>query len=190
MVGLLAMGFGAASIRGTSISVTLLTLGFICLLAGVVLPRIEGKFTAGPSGLSADIAAVHLLDRRYIVSGPELAVEQVDGVVAGELQVGVEAALAAKRVALGDVWDALDAAGFHPDGVGLGGAYFNLPGNRLLRITNRGFLDHGIASDELLALLASWGVRPTASGKYQVPPDGNPYYIERPTMSVRPPGNS
>src|SRR6266571_5650932 len=61
-VGLLAMGFGAAGVCGTAISVTLLPLGFICLVAGVVLPRIEGKFTAGPSGLSAEILAVHQLD--------------------------------------------------------------------------------------------------------------------------------
>ncbi len=173
---------------GTAISVTLLPLGFICLVAGVVLPRIEGKFTAGPSGLSAEILAVHRLDRAsYVVSGPALAVERSEGVVAGELESGAVAAPAIERVTLGDVWDALDAADLRPDGVGMGHAYFSLPDGRTLSIPNRGFLDHGIASEELLTLLASWGIRPTASGKYQAPPHANPEFVVRP--SVRPPGH-
>ena len=40
VVGLLAMGFGASDLAGTAISLTLLPVGFVCLVAGVVLPRI------------------------------------------------------------------------------------------------------------------------------------------------------
>jgi hypothetical protein len=35
----------------TAVSVTLLPIGLVCLLAGVVLPRIEGVFTTGPRGV-------------------------------------------------------------------------------------------------------------------------------------------
>ncbi len=168
-VGLLAMAFGAAGVCGTAISVTLLPLGFICLVAGVVLPRIEGKFTAGPSGLSAEMLAVHQLDRpRYVVSGPAVVADEHDA-VAGELKAAAGTAPAAERITLGDVWDALDAKGLRPDSVGMGSAYFYLPDRRRLQMPNRTFYDHGIASDELLAVLASLGIRLTASGKYKAP---------------------
>lgn len=49
---------------------TLLPIGLVCLLAGVVLPRIEGVFTAGPQGISAPLLAVHKLDT-YTVTGRE-----------------------------------------------------------------------------------------------------------------------
>jgi hypothetical protein len=165
------MGFGAAGAADTAVNVTLLTLGFICLVAGVVLPRIEGKFTAGPSGLSADMLAVHQIDRpTYVATGPVLADEQVRAQVEGDLAIGAETAPAGQQITLGDVWDALNAAGIGPQQSGAGHAYWRLPDGRTLQITNRGIYDHGIASDELLALLASWGVLPTASGKYPVPP--------------------
>jgi hypothetical protein len=76
-------------------------------------------------------------------------------------------------IAVGDVWDALDAAGIHPEGVGLGSAYFRVDDGHLLKFPNRGFFDHGMASTELLAIFAAWGVRPTASGRYPMPVDAN-----------------
>jgi hypothetical protein len=54
-VGHLAMGFGASGLCTTAISAILVPIGFVCLVAGVVLPRIEGKLTVGPSQISADI---------------------------------------------------------------------------------------------------------------------------------------
>ena len=159
------MGFGAAGVCGTAISVTLLPIGFVCLVAGVVLPRIEGKFTAGPSGLTAEILAVHELDQpRYVISGPALATETTD-TGAG---IGGAAEPDAQRITIGDVWDALDERGLRPDAVGLGHAYFRLRGNRHLDMPNREFMDWGTASDELLAVLRTWmsNRSPAASTRY------------------------
>ncbi len=174
-VGLLAMGFGAAGVCGTPISLTLLPLGFVSLVAGVVLPRIEGKFTAGPSGLSAEVIAVHRLDQaRYVLSGPALAADESLLSGTSEVEPATEPEQPQNRVTLGDVWDALDAAGLHPSQGALGTAYFSLSEGRDFGIPNRGFFDHGIASNELVALLASLGVHPAASGKYPMPPDATP----------------
>jgi hypothetical protein len=174
-VGLLAMAFGAAGVCGTPISLTLLPLGFVSLVAGVVLPRIEGKFTAGPSGLSAEVMALHRLDpARYVISGPALAADERLTSVRGETESATEPQEPGGRVTLGDVWDALGAAGIHPSQGALGTAYFRLQDGRHFGIPNRGFLDHGIASHELVALLASLGVHPTASGRYPMPPDATP----------------
>lgn len=97
---------------------TLLPIGFVSS-AGVALPRIEGKFTAGPSGMSADTIAVHQLDRpRYIVSGPALAIEQPEADLTGELEAADLRPQLAGLIRLGDVWEALDAAGLRPEAVG------------------------------------------------------------------------
>lgn len=77
------------------------------------------------------------------------------------------------RVTVGDIWEALDAAGIDPEGVGMGSAYFRLSDGRLLKFPNRGFFDYGIASDELLAVFAAWGASPSASGNYPMPPDAD-----------------
>jgi hypothetical protein len=82
--------------------------------------------------------------------------------------------LAKGRVTVGDVWDALESAGLRPHQGALGTAYFALSDDRHVGIPNRGFFDHGIASDEILALMASWGVRPTESGAYPMPPNATP----------------
>lgn len=167
-VGLLAMAVGATGVCGTPISLTLLPLGFVSLVTGVVLPRIEGKFTAGPSGVSAEVMAVHRLDQaRYVISGPALAELPSSGAATPAAEPG-------SRITLGDAWDALDAAGMRPVQGALGTAYFSLQDGRHFGFPNRGFFDHGIASDELVALLASLGVHPTASGRYPMPPDATP----------------
>jgi hypothetical protein len=180
VVGLLAMGFGAAGVRGTAISLALLPIGFVCLVAGVLLPRIEGKVTVAPNQLTADVLAVHTLDQLSITtSTPAVtlrAVETIGGVRA------IEAVQSVGAVTLGDVWDAFDALGIRPgsdagllnyrasfEGVGLGHAYFRLADGRRLKMPNRSFLDWAGATDELLALVASWGITPSASGKYPVP---------------------
>src|ERR1022692_4004837 len=132
------MGFGAAGVSGTAISLTLLPIGFVCLVAGVVVPRIEGKFTASPSGLSAEMRAVHELDRpRYVLSGPALAIKAEDTSDADSAEPGEAAEPTTPQITIGDVWDALDAAGLRPDGAGMGHAYFRLRGDRHLEMPNR-----------------------------------------------------
>lgn len=180
VVGLLAMGFGASGLCTTAISAILVPIGFICLVAGVVLPRIEGKLTVGPSQISADILGVRTLDQLSVsTSAPAVLLREVQtqgGVLA------IEATQPPGAITLGDVWDALDSAGVNPssganalnnqavfEGVGLGSAYFRLADGRMLRMPNRGFLDYAAASPELLSVVDSWGIRPTASGKYPLP---------------------
>lgn len=181
VVGLLAMGFGASGLCTTATSATLIPLGFVSLIAGVVLPRIEGKLTVGPSKISADIVGIRTLDQLSVsTSAPAVVLSEV------QTREGVRAIVAAQEpgaVTLGDVWDALDAAGVKPqsgpemlnnqavfEGVGMGSAYFRLADGRRLKMPNRGFFDHGVASSQLLAVLDAWRIRPTASGRYPAPP--------------------
>jgi hypothetical protein len=181
VAGLLAMGFGAAGVCGTAISLSLLPIGFVGLVAGVVLPRIEGKFTAGPSGLTAEMLAVYELDQpRYVLSGPALATEPEHTADVDGAGTGGAAVPDTERITIGDVWDALEVRGLRADQGAAGHAYFHLRGNRHLDIPNRGFMDWGTASDELLAVLRTWGVQPTASGKYPIRPDVRPDFAERP----------
>ena len=48
VAGAALLAIGASGLCATAVSVTLLPIGLVCLVAGVVLPRIEGNFTAGP----------------------------------------------------------------------------------------------------------------------------------------------
>jgi hypothetical protein len=164
-VGAALLAIGAAGLCATAISVTLLPIGFACLLAGVVLPRIEGIFTAGPQGISATLLAAHKIDT-YTVTGPAVEAPRVLELAPGQPP---------GPVLLGDVWDALDERlnakdGFGPLGAAMGTAYLQAPDGRTLELVNRGFLDWRPASSDLLDLLASWGVKPVASGRYPVPP--------------------
>jgi len=171
LVGLALMACGAAGLSGTAVSATMLPLGLICLIAGVVLPRIEGKFSAGAHGLSGELAGITDLDPRftYSITGPAVAV----GLPAPAQNAGDgEESPDEPRLTVGDVWDAIDSAGLRPEWVGSGQAYFKLPSGATLGIPNRGFVDGATASDDLLQELdSSLGVRHIrASGNYPVPP--------------------
>ncbi len=74
-------------------------------------------------------------------------------------------------VAVGDVWEAIDNSCFRPVRytAAMGTAYLEGSDGRLIRLPNQSFLDWGLASEELLTILASWGVRPVASGRYPMP---------------------
>jgi hypothetical protein len=72
------------------------------------------------------------------------------------------------QVTIGDCWESLDTGSVQPTGLGLGSAYFTLS-DGYLKMPNRTFVDHGAASDQLLGVLASWGLHPTASGRYPAP---------------------
>lgn len=148
VVGLAMMGCGASGLSGTPISLSLITLGFACLITGVVLPRIEGKFTAGTSGVTAELLAVHQLDSLTLVAPQER-----------------------QPIKLGDVRDALEAAGFRvkEGSNGMGKNQLVGPGGRSIVLHTRSILGYAVASTDLLVQLESWGVRPAASGKYQFP---------------------
>lgn len=169
VAGAALLATGASGLCATAVSVTLLPIGLVCLLAGVVLPRIEGVFTAGPQGISAPLLAVHKLDT-YIVTGSAVTAAPAAGLAPGQ---------PSRPVLLGDVWDALEerldvADGFRSLGAASGRRYLEAPDGRKFELTNRGFLDWGPASADLLELLSSWGIEPIASGRYPVPPDVAP----------------
>jgi hypothetical protein len=165
----------------------LLSLGFACLIAGVILPRIEGKFTAGTSGVSAELLPVHKLDSlTYTASAPALAAAQVDAVVYGETATSSTDRPIAEHIKLGDVWDALEGAGFRITQAATGKRFLEGPEGRSIILHGRELLGWAIVSDDLLAQLGSWGIRPTASGKYPVPASVDPDYAMTPYSGMRP----
>jgi hypothetical protein len=175
VVGLAMMGFGASGAAGVAISLVLLPLGFASMIAGVVLPRIEGKFTAGSGGVSAELLAVHKLDSgTFTASAPALAPADLyvfDGDMAASVEDGRRTA---EPVKLGDVWDALEQAGFRVTQGAHGKRVLVGPHERSIMLHDREILGWAMASRDLLAQLASWGVQPFASGKYPVPPGVDP----------------
>ena len=186
VVGLAMMGFGASGLSGVPISLALLPLGFACLIAGVVLPRIDGKFTAGTGGVSGELLSVQKLDSMtYTASAPALASDQADAVVHGERATSTEGGQTTERIKLGDVWDALEEAGFRVTQAATGKRLLEGPEGRSIMLHGRELIGWAIASDDLLSQLASWGIRPVASGKYPVPSNVDPNYAMRPYSGVR-----
>jgi hypothetical protein len=115
---------GASGVVATAISVTLLPIALVLILAGVVLPRIEGTFTAGPQGITGTLLGMRDLDT-YTVTGPAVETALVSATTAGRIGVGdpvitvtdellpsVDEIIVERDhelpVLLGDVWDALD----------------------------------------------------------------------------------
>lgn len=172
VVGLAMLGCGASGLRGTPISLSLMTFGFACLITGVILPRIEGKFTAGTSGVTAELLAVHQLDSlTYVASAPAVASPQRKALVSGEnLTVDMEIP-EPQPIKLGDVWDALEAAGFRhiPGSNGMNKAALVGPEGRAIALHVRHALGWAVASADLLTQLESWGIHPTPSSAYPFP---------------------
>jgi hypothetical protein len=126
------------------------------------------------------LLAVHKLDT-YTVTGSAVTVAQAAALAPGQ---------PSGPVLLGDVWDALEerldvAGGFRDLGAATGRRYLEAPDGRTFELTNRGFLDWRPASGDLLELLASWGVKPIASGRYPVPPHVAPDKATAMTLQVR-----
>lgn len=160
VLGLGMLGYGASGHPSAPVSLSLIPLGFASVVAGVVLPRIERRFAAGARGVAAELLAVHELDPpTYTASGLALAPPGAQGQAA--------------QIKLGDVWDALESAGFRPGQAAMGKRFLEGPEGRTILLHQRGFFDWAVVSDELLAQLASWGVHPVPSGRYPVPPDPN-----------------
>jgi hypothetical protein len=189
VVGLAMMGFGASGLSGVPISLTLLPLGFAALIAGVVLPRIEGKFTAGTAGVSAELLPVHKLDAlTYVVTGRAVAASRVDAVVRPEAVAGTTEVPAPAQIKLGDIWDALEDAGFRVTQGAMGKRLLEGPEGRSIVLHARELLGWAIASDDLLAQVASWGIHPLASGKYPIPGEIDPDYARTSYSGMPGPG--
>jgi hypothetical protein len=98
------MGFGASGLCTTAISAILLPIGFVCLVAGVVLPRSEGKLTVGLSQISADILGIRTLNQLSVTtSAPAVVLRKVqtrEGLVAitCALTAGVQRAYCTNRL--------------------------------------------------------------------------------------------
>jgi hypothetical protein len=199
VLGLALLGIGISGIQGEAISVTLIPLGLGSVVAGVILPRTEGNFRIGSGGVAGNLRSIHDLD--FTISEPAVELREVkvaEGISA------VEAVQPAGAITLGDVWDALDAVNVKSrrgdpaalnqkatfEGVGLGSAYFRLDDGRQLKMPNRGFFDHGAATVELLSLLATWGIQPTASGRYPIPEALKQRFLEAPVFINPPPEGS
>jgi hypothetical protein len=176
MVGLALLGFGASGLTTTAISVTMLPLGIILLVLGVALPRLRGQFTAGPTGIGADMLRLDEVDpMRAIMSVPAAASLPAPLALAATALESPPAngssGSATPVITIGDVWDAFDASAFRPVSAQAAGgtAYLQGPDGQRIKLPNQGFWDHGAASDELLAIIATWGIRPVASGRYPLP---------------------
>jgi hypothetical protein len=173
-VGLALLGFGASGLTATPIAVTMLPLGMILLVLGVALPRLRGSFTAGPTGVGADMLRLDEVDpTRVTVSLPAGITSTVamadGGTAADELQVTRSIDWPAPPpVTIGDVWDALTASGFRPisGSNGMGTVSAEAPNGQRIKLPTRGTWDYGVASSALLAVLAALDIQPVASGKY------------------------
>jgi hypothetical protein len=178
LVGLAMMGIGASGIQGVPISMALLSLGFVSLIAGVVLPRIEGKFSAGRGGVAGELMAVHKMDTLvFTASAPALAVAVSDAHIPVDGQT-------TDRITLGDVWDALEQAGFRVTQAATGKRLLEGPYGRSIMLHGQELLGFRVASDDLLTQLVSWGITPIASGKYKPGPGVDPAYAMTPYSGV------
>jgi hypothetical protein len=167
IVGLALIAVGVSGITSTVVAVTALPLGMILLIAGAVLPRLKGPFTAGPTGIGADMLPLHEVDRfSAFLRIPAVAPDAPAG---------------KHPVRLGDVWEALDAASIQPISVQpwAGTATVAGPDGQRLRLPGPETMTMGTASTELLSVLDTWGIRPLPSGKYEPVSDYQPTAVTR-----------
>ena len=75
---------------------------------------------------------------------------------------------------VGDVWDALEAAGFQVTKLATGKRLLIGPADQSIFLHGQELVGGRVPSASLLAQLASWGITPVASGKYSPPPDSDP----------------
>jgi hypothetical protein len=75
---------------------------------------------------------------------------------------------------VGDVWDALDGAGFQVTKVATGRRLAVGPSERTIFLHGKELVGGRIAAQSLLETLASWGIRPVASGTFSPPPNVGP----------------
>jgi hypothetical protein len=155
LLDLAMIGYAMATNRSDAVTVGLLTLGLVSVVAGVVLPRIEGEFSASGQGVAGKLLSVTQLDTQFVVKGPALAADSKKSVTDQD-----------RPIMFGDVWDELDAHGFHIIDAASGNYTVVDNQGHQIQLPGRGHSEGKAASPQLLSLLRSWGLNPTASGKY------------------------
>jgi hypothetical protein len=78
---------------------------------------------------------------------------------------------------VGDVWDALGPA-FQVTKMATGRRLLLGRGGQTIFLHGRELAGGLVASESLIALLASWGITPVASGKYSPPAGADPAYLQ------------
>jgi len=205
-LGMALLAIGLSGLCATAVSTAALPVGLILVISGAVLPRVEGKFTAGPHGVSGSMRGVGELD--YWIIGPAVqsgtagvtgvgAIQIPTPAISGEGHVrspdggdgGGSSGQLPEAVALGDVREAVQAwtgvpGGFRLLGTGSGGTWFEAPDGSSFSLPSNNYYDYRPASAGLLDLLASWQIEPVASGKYR------PLTTYRGLRNPRPPAGS
>jgi len=77
------------------------------------------------------------------------------------------------QVMVGDVWDALEGAGFQVTKRATARRLLTRPAQQTIFLHGKELVGGRIASVELIAQLTSWGIQPVASGRYAPPPGAN-----------------
>ncbi len=75
---------------------------------------------------------------------------------------------------VGDVWDALDSAGFQVTKVATGRRLAVGPSEQTIFLHGKELVGGRIAAQSLLETLASWGIHPVASGTFSPAPNAGP----------------
>ena len=75
---------------------------------------------------------------------------------------------------VGDVWDALEGAGFQITKVATGKRLLARPAEETIFLHGRELVGGHVASVSLIAQLSSWGITPVATGKYHPPHGADP----------------
>jgi hypothetical protein len=78
------------------------------------------------------------------------------------------------QIMVGDVWDALEGAGFQVTKVVTGKRLLAGPAEETIFLHGRELVGGHVASVSLIAQLSSWGINPVASGKYHPPHGADP----------------
>jgi hypothetical protein len=79
---------------------------------------------------------------------------------------------------VGDVWDALVAAGFQVTKLATGRRLQIGPAQQPILLHGQELVGGLVASASLIAQLAEWGITPVASGKYSPPPGSDPANLQ------------
>jgi hypothetical protein len=162
---LVGLGLIACALAGVTavIPAALLPIGFAALVAGVVLPRVKGRFS-GPGKVGADLLGVHELDMRPAYRYTSPSVEAAEDVAA--LPASSDDSNAPAVVTMADVIRALRAAPnvesrddrWTTTYVGPDGSSVQVPVHG-----TEAFFQSKAADDLLLRIVRDWdiGIQPT-----------------------------